>query len=422
MQQQTTAHSPSKNHRSTIHWPSVWQFSLSLLAVATLWILALSLGVLGLIQYFNRSVPTGEALSLLLFSAGVALIGVLLLPSAGYALMRLLGRSTHQKIRLPHIFLPTLLIIILPLVLGLGYLISSSESLAWILLPLFHILAIGLPVLLLVFFALRGLPQGSPQRTWGTFGSGAIIAPVLAFFVEALALIFFILVWAFSVSLQPDIASELTSLAERLQNAPPAPESIVPILAPYMSGPAVIYSVFAIAAVIVPLIEELIKPIGVWILSGRNLTPTEGFIAGVLCGAGFALFESLALSSNAEVWAPLVAARIGTAVVHIITTGIMGWALALTWREGRYVRLGTTYLAIVLFHGMWNTLTLLTVVSSLSESYPDLFDYGLLSRLGELAPFGFGVLSVIAFIALLWANSTLRRSHTNETQSEVVVV
>ena len=414
--------SPETTHRTNVHWPSALQFGLSILAIISLWLTALPLVVLGLVQYFNHAVPPGEAISLLLISTGVAFIGILLIPSAGYSLVRLLGHPIPKARSLPGIIHPALIIIILPIVIGLGYGISKIDAVAWILLPIFHILAIGLPVLLLVYIALRGLPLGSSQRTWGTFGSGAMLAAAVTFTVEGLALIALILLWALSVSLQPEIVSELTSLAEQLQNAPPSPEAITGILAPYMTSPGVLLAVFAFVAVIVPLIEELIKPIGVWLLAGRNLTPVAGFVAGTLCGAGYALVESLLLSSSAETWAVLVTVRIGTAMIHILSTGLMGWVLALTWREGRYIRLGVTYLSVVLLHAMWNSLTLLTVISSLSASYPDLLEYGILSQLGVLAPFGIGTLSIFAFLALIWVNSFLRRAHVDETHSGTVVV
>jgi RsiW-degrading membrane proteinase PrsW (M82 family) len=84
------------------------------------------------------------------------------------------------------------------------------------------------------------------------------------------------------------------------------------------------------------------------------LTPVEGFTAGLLSGAGYALFESLALASGGEQWAALVFARIGTAGIHILTTGLTGWALVLAWRRRRFLRLAATYVFVVSVHGVWN--------------------------------------------------------------------
>ncbi len=49
-----------------------------------------------------------------------------------------------------------------------------------------------------------------------------------------------------------------------------------------------IFGVLAVISGIVPLIEEILKPIALWSLVGKDLTDQEGFVAGLLSGAGFA--------------------------------------------------------------------------------------------------------------------------------------
>jgi hypothetical protein len=36
----------------------------------------------------------------------------------------------------------------------------------------------------------------------------------------------------------------------------------------------------------------------------------------------------------------------------------MGWALALAWGQGRYLRLALIYLGVVALHGLWNTISI----------------------------------------------------------------
>jgi hypothetical protein len=38
--------------------------------------------------------------------------------------------------------------------------------------------------------------------------------------------------------------------------------------------------------------------------------------------------------------------------------GLMGWALASTWQDGRYLRLVLTYLGVSALHGLWNLFSL----------------------------------------------------------------
>jgi hypothetical protein len=387
----------------------VVQFGLSAIAIVSLWGLAFLSTLAGLIELASGSVSPTDGLQLFLFAAGVFFCGLLLVPSNAYALARILGREIKLPARVSQALRPTRLIFILPVVMLLGYWVSGNPMLAWILLPPLHVLAIGLPILWLVYIAIHGLPAGSPQRAWGIFGSGIVIGPGLIFIIEFAALMAVVLLGILAISASPDLTEELTSLVERLGQAPPPPEIVVEALEPYLSNPLLIFIIFTFAAVIVPLIEELVKPVGAWLLVGYNPTPAEGFVAGVLSGAGYALVESLALTSGGQTWAALVFARIGTGVIHIFTAGLMGWALALAWQENRYIRLGVTYLIAVLIHGIWNAFTLVTVGTTLTEMNVSFTNTNLLTQLGRIAP---GVLVVLAtgtFIGLLWANRSFRQ-------------
>lgn len=211
---------------------------------------------------------------------------------------------------------------------------------------------------------------------------------------------------------------ELSILADRLRQAGNSPQLIAHIISPYLKDPLVIFSAFTFAAVIVPLIEEAIKPLGVWFLAGSRLTPAEGFTAGILCGAGYALVESLTLSADSgNDWVSLVFARIGTAVVHILTSGLTGWALASAWREKRYFRLGVTYLGAVLLHGLWNGLTMLIVIADLSLPAAQL-GQDLLSQAYQIVPYGLVGLAIAGLATLLWINVRLRRT-TDSPQAVV---
>ena len=52
--------------------------------------------------------------------------------------------------------------------------------------------------------------------------------------------------------------------------------------------------------------------------------------------------------------------------MHIFTAGIIGYTLALAWKENRYLRLGTAYLLAVVIHGLWNGLAVLSAVAGLN--------------------------------------------------------
>jgi len=160
-----------------ILWYSIWQFVLTTLTVLILWGFALFLVFLALAQTVRGAGASGGNLSLWLMAWAMAFSGVLLLPSAFYALLRLSGRPVKQSPQLPGILKSSVFVIILLLILYLGvvllgYWVSQVPSLAWWLLPPLHILAISLPVLGVAYLGTHRLPPGRPQRMWGSSEAG----------------------------------------------------------------------------------------------------------------------------------------------------------------------------------------------------------------------------------------------------------
>ena len=228
-----------------------------------------------------------------------------------------------------------------------------------------------------------------------------------------LALVVFGFFAVLVIASQPDLVAELQDLAAQLTALESDPEAVLDALAPFLARPGVIFAILLFGAGVVPLIEEALKPVGVWLLAGKDLSPASGFAAGVLSGAGYALFESLSLTSASEAWAPVVVARVGTALIHIFTTGITGWALALAWRKKQYLLLGGVYLFAVLIHGLWNGFTLATTLNQFNSA-----DLGWLTVAGQLGPFVMVALALACFGGLIAANHALRRQAQAETEAQ----
>jgi len=410
--QRSMASSP--NDRK-IHIFSAVQFALSTLAVVLLWGTAVLIAIFGVLEFFTGGSAAGQPLLSTLMAGALGASGLLLLPSVFYSLMRLIGRPASLPGSIPGVLRPTILIFFFPLVLILGYWISLNAGISWLALPPLNVLAIGLPVLWLVYLVVRQLPLGSQQRRWGVFGSGLVLGPALILVSEIAALFVFVLIGIIVISGQPELVQQLQTLAQHLQFGSASPEMVMQFLSPYLSSPVVLLTLLSFGAVVVPLIEEALKPIGVWLLVGYDLSPAAGFAAGALSGAGYGLFESLALSSNSDAWVYLVVARIGTAVIHILTAGLMGWALVQAWGQKRYLRLAITYLTAVSIHGLWNGLTILSSYSSLAIAQGSSQMFPWVIQLGDAAPFGLGALTIGAFALLLWSNLALRRQdHSGE--------
>ena len=397
------------------HTASLMQFVLSLLAMLFAWGVAFLLVLLGLIQRFIPSDTAVDALPILLTSAGAFLIGFLLLPSVIYAWKGMSRDASHSAVTMDGYLLPLAAILLLPLAIWLGSWLGDSEPFAWLLLPPLHILAIGLPILLLVYVGIRKIPVGSPQRFWGLLASGSFLAPVLIFSVEIISILILVIMGAIWLSNQPEMLSKLRDLAQSMQQMETNPAEIQSMLTPYLTRPGVILAAFAFAALFVPLVEELLKPIGVWFLVGSALNPARGFVAGVLCGAGYALFESLGLANSGDLWSGLVIARMGTAAVHIFTTALTGWALAIAWKENRYLLLGAIYLLNVLVHGMWNAFTLTIVFTELPRVGSN---FQRIARIGEYAPYVLIGLTILTFTGLLVMNLRLSHQQAREIAPE----
>jgi hypothetical protein len=397
--------------RDPRYWYSIWQFALSLLAAFGLAIgagLAILFGLMASFGLSSAADAQMQQLSMFMLAGGLLTCGLLLLPSAYYAWRRFSGRPVRQFPALPKFLRPNILILTLPLVLLLGYEVAKFPSISWLFLPLLHVLAVGLPVLWIVSLAIRALPVGSPQRLWGVFGSGLVLGPLLIMALEIAALIGFILIGILILISQPGLMEQLQTILESLQQGVATQEELIQMVVPWLARPGVILVVVAFAAVIVPMIEESIKPIGVWLLAGFNLTPAAGFAAGALSGAGYAFFESLALAGSGADWTVSTLTRIPTAVIHILNTALMGWAIVLAWREKRYLYLILIYLTVIVIHGTWNGLAIVSAVDSLLSQQGLTSPFASFAWLGPAAPFLLGGMTIGAFTLLLWMNRRLR--------------
>jgi RsiW-degrading membrane proteinase PrsW (M82 family) len=398
---------------SQFHWPSFFQFLFSLLAALGMWGLSLVLFLLGLSLVFQPSPPWADLTQLYLTAATMGMIGTLLVPSAVFAFGGMRGQPIEAPSWLNRVWHPTLLILFLPVILFLGDQISRQPQVAWFGLPPLHILAVGLPVLWLLWLGRRGLPAGSAQRIWGIFGAGLALGPSLILIVEMVALLAVLVLVSGYISSIPGLVDELNLLMEYWNEFGEIPLELLEQFSGHLARPEFLFLVFAFVAGFVPLVEEAIKPIGVILFSGRILTPVQGFTAGLLSGAGFAFFENLLLSTIGGEWTSGVILRIGAGLLHIAATGLVGWGLGLAWREKRYFRLVLAYLTAVVIHGLWNGLALLTALpglglEGLGVSTAALQEIALASGIGLFS------MAVLMFVILIASNISLRRKLARE--------
>lgn len=374
-----------------IHWPTALQFSFSALGSLLFWSLAIGSLTFGGYQLLADGAGADGYTALFLNTAGLFFLGIALLPSAWFSFLRLMGHSPHIPIGLARIGqaligrVPTLVLV----ALVFGAIASQNESVAWLLLPILHVAAVSLIMLGILRLAIRGIAMGSAQRVWGVLAAGLTLGPLFSIIFEVLAGGIFLVIATFYAASQPQLASAFSQLIDRASTGLSNPELLLSEMQPLLSDPILLALVLGLIAFVVPLIEELLKPIGVWLLLGRNLSPASGFALGALSGAGFALAESLTLGATTEGWLATTTARIGTSSLHILTAGLMGWALAVAKKERRFGLLLLTYAVSVVLHGLWNGMVILGVYASL----------GALAG-SELLPIHFAISSWLVLLVL----------------------
>jgi hypothetical protein len=170
----------------------------------------------------------------------------------------------------------------------------------------------------------------------------------------------------------------------------------------------IIFLGFATISVLVPIIEESFKPLGVWFMVGQKITPAQGFGFGVLSGAAFGLFENLGNTSNSGTdWALLAGSRVSTLLLHSFTAGLIGWALASAWTQRRFLRLAVSFTIAILIHGTWNGLAVLSAAGSLEGVTSVPLPAGL-QQIGTLATVGIFALGLLVLVLFFAFNSVLR--------------
>jgi hypothetical protein len=202
--------------------------------------------------------------------------------------------------------------------------------------------------------AVQRIAIGPRWRIAGVLGLAMTLAPLIMLTAEIMLAIVALVVGALVLASGSSADRELLRLAaEVLQTSEPS--DLVRVMGPALMRPGVLLTAFAYIALVVPAIEELVKPLGAWVFAGRLGSASEGFGLGAASGAAYAFLESLGIAAQGgDGWALAVTIRAATGLLHVTTAALMGWAIVSAVRERRYWRLAVMYLAVVMIHGIWN--------------------------------------------------------------------
>ncbi len=374
-----------------IHWASLLILIVLGLSASAALLVALGLGVSSLIDLFSGAAdPAAQMVSAFTFGFE----GAVLLLCMWFVLQKTMGREQAETmLKSPFAGWQVAAVIGLAVMsVAVGAVVVSTKVawLAWFILPVLTVIVIVPPIGLLFGIGTRGLELGSRWRVFGILGLSMTLGPLITVVAEFVLLAVGIILGAIFIAVQyPDLLQEFGRLGATLQREVNQ-DTILKVLAPYISNPILIAAAVGYIALVVPLIEELFKPLAVWIFARKLESPAQGF---VLAGT--------------EGWSVVVSVRAGTSLLHITTTGLVGWGIASAFREKRVPRFFAAYFSAVAIHGIWNACAVGAGLSMIGEfiSKPEWLFTILPAAAGGMSILGVGMLFV-----LIASNRKLRNS------------
>ena len=324
-------------------------------ALVVAWIV-FSLGILSivggllllLVAVFAAANGAGDGLNTLTTFAGFTLGPIL-----GGILAIVYGISRVMKRTSPPPSLPSALTMLGLTIISLGAAVVlwhfyTSPGLAFAVLPL-ALLSGFLPALTILAFGVQRLGASTTRRhLWLSLFFGATMAPLFAIIFEAIATVLIALGFTIARhSLSPGISDITTT----------APKDAADVL-----------FILLILAVVAPLVEEGLKPLGVVIIVRRLRSPAEAFLLGLAAGIGFDMVETIGYIGMGQAdWVSIAIQRIGAGLLHGVGAAMaaLGWYYLINgkgvprrWLKGFG---GLAY--AVLQHGIFNGSNLLGLVS-----------------------------------------------------------
>ena len=290
---------------------------------------------------------SGDSLAVLTtfsgFTLGPILGGILAIV---YGLSRALKRTS------PPPSLPSALLMLALTILTLAAAVVlwhfyTSPGLAFAILPL-ALLSGFLPALTILAYGVQQLGASTTRRhLWLSLFFGATMAPLFAIIFEAIAslLIYFGLRIA-----RPDLSPGISGVTNT------APQSLADAI-----------FVLLVIAVVAPLVEEGLKPLGVVLIMRRLKTPAEAFLLGLAAGVGFDMVETIGYIGTGQAdWVSIAIQRIGAGLLHGLGAAMaaLGWYYLINgkgiprrWLKGFG---GLAY--AILQHGIFNGSNLLGMI------------------------------------------------------------
>ena len=296
----------------------------------------------------------------------------------------------------------------------LGQAVLSYSVLPALVFPPLHVAASVLPPLFILAVVGRAL-QG--VTTWRHIvlqvSSGIFLAAPLAMLLETVAIVLIATAAITGLALQPGGEELVVAASSYLQD--PALLQNPGILVRSVLTPAIMAAVVVLVAGLIPLVEEVVKTIGVGLMASRRPALPQAVLWGLAAGVGFSIAEGLLNSAGAlGAWLATVVLRLGTTILHCFTGALVGVAWYQLFTQQRWARGLGLYLASVAIHGLWNglaaTMAILSVTGTGSGTESNTQLATALWTLGTLILLGVLALGMLGGLAGLTAHAR-RRVH-----------
>lgn len=380
---------------------------------------SLLLMLAGGINLLDETLPASNSLPIINLGWASTLVAVLCIPGLVFSILELRGKTLVEKPGQRNLIFASLAFLVW---IGLVFLFKPLETsrIAWLVLPPLVILTTVIPLWWYLEAGRRGLSGGTHARTWGVVSFSLVVSLPLILLLELFVLILILSAAGIYIGAQPELTTQLEQFAQQLSDFNYNPEMVQGLLGDLLQKPGVIAITLAVAAGIIPLLEELFKPLAVWLLAGERLTPAQGFVAGMWSGACFALYENLTALSAAGNGdgTTILLARVGTGLLHMVTAGLVGWGLASAWGNIKNLgRLVIVYLLAVFLHGAWNAAGVIAGIApflSLPANASTLF-----AGMGQTAAITLFVLIGLNLVLLFVINFRLRKEAAGEASLEL---
>ena len=374
-----------KQHRKT-DWMSIFQLVFSLFVFlfflgSAIFSAQLRVGLVPAIA------PELQETMLWAYTTALFMLALLCLPSVISSLSAASGRNSPRWMRASMPALKWLPVALFVLTIVIRLVILPEEPTQGLLPAGLTALAVAIPAVWFLRLGAGSQWGKNPKRNSGLLTFSLSFTTYFILILE-MVLFFAVVVGVLAaLARNPQMMEVLENLMPLLEGANLAPEELIELLAPLLSTPPIFIGILLLVALLIPMIEEAFKTLGVWLLKGRGISPAEGFVAGMFSGAGFALVEGLlnsatVASSTSTDWLGFVVGRLGGTLLHIFNGGLLGWAMASAWQGKKPAKVVGIYFLTVLLHGIWNGLAILElspqVIASGNLTYIFLAVYALI--------------------------------------------